>query len=136
MPSRTPIVYGRCRERRSNEKFLHRCIVFGTKISLSFCDGLDGGIVQIQPDGSMSEIIPALYCIPYMEYSDMIVAAPWRVFRGKRKPGHFGVFSLRGELLIPFEYDEIRLGDDPERIAVCKGDKWFFINLKNERILF
>ena len=96
----------------------------------------DAGIVQIQPDGSMSEIIPALYCIPYMEYSDMIVAAPWRAFRGKRKPGHFGVFSLKGELLIPFEYDEIRWGTDPERIAVCKGDKWFFINLKNERTLF
>lgn len=96
----------------------------------------DAGIIQIQSDGSTRDIVPALYCIPYREYSDLIVAAPWRVLRGKRKPGHFGVFSLRGELLIPFEYDEIRLGDDPERIAVCKGDKWFFINLKNERILF
>lgn len=96
----------------------------------------DAGIIQIQPDGSTREIVSALYCIPNGEYSDLIIAAPWQISRGKRKLGHFGVFSLKGELLIPFEYDEIRLGDNPERIAVCKDNEWFFINSKNERILF
>ena len=68
---------------------------------------------------------------------EWIVAAVRESVRSRAKPiFRTGIFSLDGQLLVPFEYDDIRSGDDPERIAACKDDEWFFINLKNKRTLF
>lgn len=96
----------------------------------------DSGIVRIGADGSLTEIIPAIFCIPYLEHTDLIIASPWRSVRGYRDHNGFGIFSLGGELLVPFEYNDINYMNDKERIAVNKDDRWFFINSKNERTLF
>ena len=96
----------------------------------------DSGIVRIEADGSLTEIIPAIFCIPYLEHTDLIIASPWRSVRGNRDFNGFGIFSLGGELLVPFEYKDINYMNDKERIAVNKDGRWFFINSKNERTLF
>ena len=96
----------------------------------------DSGIVRIEADGSLTEIIPAIFCIPYLEHTDLIIASPWRSVRGNRDLNGFGIFSLGGELLVPFEYKDINYMNDKERIAVNKDGRWFFINSKNERTLY
>lgn len=98
----------------------------------------DSGIVRIGADGSLTEIIPAIFCIPvpYVGHTDLIIASPWRSVRGNRDLNSFGIFSLGGELLVLFEYKGINYMNDKERIAVNKDGRWFFINSKNERILF
>ncbi len=99
----------------------------------------DCGLIHIGIDRSLTEVIPLQYAIPIMDNQgpEWIVAAVRESVRSRAKPiFRTGIFSLDGQLLVPFEYDDIRSGDDPERIAACKDDEWFFINLKNERTLF
>ena len=99
----------------------------------------DCGLIHIGIDRSLTEVIPLRYTIPIMDNQgpEWIVAAVREPGRSRAKPiFRAGIFSLDGQLLVPFEYDDIRSGDDPERIAACKDDEWFFINLKNERTLF
>ncbi len=48
----------------------------------------------------------------------------------------YGIVSSKGKGLVPCEYDYMDYGDDSNLITVCKGDEWFCINSKNERILF
>ena len=96
----------------------------------------DCGVVRIEENGSLTEVIPARYCIFPADYFDLIAAAPWKIEHGSKIAGHYSIFSLTGEQLVPFEYDFIDCGNDPERIAVRKGGEWFFINLQNERVLF
>lgn len=99
----------------------------------------DCGLIHIGIDRSLTKVIPLQYAIPIMDNQgpEWIVAAVREPGRSRAKPiFRAGIFSLDGQLLVPFEYDDIRSGDDPERIAACKDDEWFFINLKNERTLF
>ena len=99
----------------------------------------DCGLIHIGIDRSLTEVIPLQYAIPIMDNQgpEWIVAAVRESVRSRAKPIFcVGIFSLDGQLLVPFEYDDIRSGDDHERIAVRKDDEWFFINLKNERTLF
>ena len=99
----------------------------------------DCGLIHIGIDRSLTEVIPLQYAIPIMDNQgpEWIVAAVRESVRSRAKPiFRTGIFSLDGQLLVSFEYDDIRSGDDPERIAACKDDEWFFINLKNERTLF
>jgi len=96
----------------------------------------DCGVIRIEENGSLTEVIPVRYHIFPAAYFDLIAAAPWKIEHGSKITGHYGIFSLTGEQLVPFEYDFIDLGNDPDRIAVSKSGEWFFINLKNERILF
>ncbi len=48
----------------------------------------------------------------------------------------WGLVSSKGKGLVPCEYDHLRYGDDCNLITVCKGDEWFCINSRNERVLF
>lgn len=99
----------------------------------------DCGLIHIGIDRSFTEVIPLQYAIPIMDNQgpEWIVAAVRESVRSRAKPiFRTGIFSLDGQLLVPFEYDDIRSGDDHERIAVRKDDEWFFINLTNERTLF
>lgn len=99
----------------------------------------DCGLIHIGIDRSLTEVIPLRYTIPIMDNQgpEWIVAAVRESVRSRAKPiFRTGIFSLDGQLLVPFEYDDIRSGDDHERIAVRKDDEWFFINLTNERTLF
>lgn len=100
-----------------------------------FHDSSETCIVRIEADGALTEVASLKYCI-CSNQSDLITAASWRVYRGKRKLGKYGLLSSSGEVLVPFEYDRIIYWDDKERIAVNKGNEWFFINSKNERTLF
>ena len=47
----------------------------------------------------------------------------------------FGLYSLDGDLVLPYEYDEMHIGDSSDYIAVKKNDEWFYINTLGERIL-
>ena len=99
----------------------------------------DCGLIHIGIDGSLTEIIPLRYTIPIVDNQgpEWIVAAVREPVRSRAKPiFRHGIFSFDGQLLVPFEYEDIRSGDDHERIAVRKDDEWFFINLTNERTLF
>ena len=101
----------------------------------NFHDSSEAYFVRIEADGAPTEVATLKYCI-CSNQSDLITAASWRVYRGKKKPGKHGLLSSSGEVLVPFEYDRIIYWDDKERIAVNKGNEWFFINSKNERTLF
>lgn len=100
---------------------------------------LNYGMVRIGPDREVQETLPARFVYPHWlpdseaQGHGCIVLAQ---NRHQEEVPHCGIFSLNGEQLVPFEYDDILLGDDSERIAVCKGGEWFFINLKNKRTLF
>lgn len=102
---------------------------------------LNSGIVRIGPNKEIQEVLPARFVYPHWlpdseaQGHGCIVLAQ-SICRHQEKILRAGVFSLTGEQLVPFEYDDILLGNDPERIAVCKGGEWFFINLKNKRTLF
>lgn len=104
---------------------------------------LNSGIVKIGPNKEIQEVLPARFVDPYYLCSNAgygqghgCIVLAQSICRHREEILRAGVFSLTGEQLVPFEYEEILLGDDPERIAVCKGGEWFFINLKNERVLF
>lgn len=102
---------------------------------------LNSGIVRIGPNKEIQEVLPARFVYPHWlpdseaQGHGCIVLAQ-SICRHQEEILRAGVFSLTGEQLVPFEYDDILLGNDPERIAVCKGGEWFFINLKNKRTLF
>lgn len=99
----------------------------------------DCGVVHVGPDRILIEVIPLRYTIPhfYGQGPGWIIAAEREFVHGRTKHiSRYGIFLLDGRLTVPFEYDAIRSGNDPERIAACKDGKWFFINLKNERTLF
>ncbi len=48
----------------------------------------------------------------------------------------YGLISSKGKGLAPCEYDYMDYGDDSNLIVVNKGEEWFCINSRNERILF
>ncbi len=48
----------------------------------------------------------------------------------------YGLVSSKGKGLVPCEYDDMEYGDNPDLITVRKGDEWFCINSRNERVLF
>ncbi len=54
----------------------------------------------------------------------------------RRDTMKYGLVSSKGKGLIPCEYDYMEYGDDSELITVRKGDEWFCINSRNERVLF
>lgn len=99
----------------------------------------DCGVIRVGPERTFTKVIPLRYTIPNFngQGPEWIVAAEREFMHDRAKPiFRHGIFSLDGRLIVPFEYDDIRSGDDSERIAACKDNEWFFINLKNERTLF
>ena len=100
---------------------------------------LSYGMVRIGPDREVQKVLSARFVYPHW-LPDSEAQGHGCIVLAQNSPMEkvlrCGVFSLNGEQLIPFEYDDILLGDDPDRIAVCKGGEWFFINPKNERTLF
>lgn len=99
----------------------------------------DCGVIRVGPERTFTKVIPLRYTIPNFngQGPEWIVAAEREFMHDRAKPiFRHGIFSLDGRLIVPFEYDDIRSGDDSERIAACKDDEWFFINLENERTLF
>ena len=117
---------------KENESLL----VFGADRNGS---NLNYGMVRIGPDKEVQEVLPARFVYPHW-LLDSEAQGHGCIVLAQNSPMEkvlrCGVFFLNGEQLVPFEYDGILLGDDPERIAVRKGGEWFFINPKNERTLF
>lgn len=100
----------------------------------------DYGLFRIQDDRDFMEIIPPRYVISFLDnYGlDWIVVTETESTYVRSKLAfrfRHGLFSLNGRQLVPFEYEKLLAGNDPERIAAYKDGEWFFINLNNERAL-
>lgn len=57
----------------------------------------DCGVVRIEENGALTEVIQARYCISQADadYCDLIAAAPWRIEHGSKIADHYGVFFER-----------------------------------------
>lgn len=111
-------------------------LIFGTDRDGS---NLNYGMVRIDPDRKAQETLTTQFVYPHWLPDSEVQGHGCIVLaqnRHRKEIPHCGMFSLNGEQLVPFEYDDILLDDDPGRSAVRKGGEWFFINPKNKRTLF
>ena len=86
----------------------------------------DCGVIRVGPERTFTKVIPLRYTIPNFngQGPEWIVAAEREFMHDRAKPiFRHGIFSLDGRLIVPFEYDDIRSGDDSERIAACKDNE-------------
>lgn len=82
-----------------------------------------------------------------MNINGKVVAEPaYRYITGDYKFGYVramkekdgnkrGILNIEGKVILPFEYDDIKLGNDVNFIPVKKGKKWGFANIKNEIVI-
>lgn len=47
----------------------------------------------------------------------------------------YGLYSLTGEEMLPCEYEQIKIGDTLDYIAVRKDGEWYYVNRRGERVL-
>lgn len=52
-----------------------------------------------------------------------------------KKSGYFGAITVENELILPFEYDEIRRYAVADLFVVCKNKKWGAVNRSNQIML-
>lgn len=86
----------------------------------------DCGVIDING----TEITP-IYYWKLERVGDYIVAY------ARSRNLRYGIMSLQGYTIIPFKYDYIEIFGlkDMNYIPVQKDDEWYYINLKNERVL-
>ncbi len=82
-----------------------------------------------------------------MDKNSQVIAEPiYRYITGDFKSGYVramkekdgfkkGVLDVKGKIVLPFEYDDIKLGSDINFIPAKKGKKWGFVNIKNEIVI-